>query len=60
MKSFYFLVFSIMLVYSAAYPQENGLLAAGADTLYAKQDWQAAAKAYENAFAKAKYKALFI
>jgi tetratricopeptide (TPR) repeat protein len=52
MKSFYFLVFSIMFVYSAAYPQENELLAAGADTLYAKQDWQAAAKTYENAFAK--------
>jgi len=52
MRSFYFLLFFLMLVSSALQAQQNGPLLAGADTFYAKQDWQRAAKAYENAFAR--------
>ncbi|KAA9040751.1 tetratricopeptide repeat protein [Ginsengibacter hankyongi] len=50
MRSFYF--FSILLFFSCAVKaQPSQPLIAKADTFYAKQDWRAAAKAYENAFA---------
>ena len=50
MRSFYFFSF-LLFISSAIKAQANQPLIAKADTFYAKQQWQAAAKAYENAFA---------
>src|SRR6185312_15600588 len=52
MKNVYFLFLSLTLVCSATVAQQNGPLTSAADAFYIKQDWQAAAKGYENAFAK--------
>ncbi len=52
MKSFYFILFSLMITCLASEAQQSGPLISQADTFYTNQDWQAAAKAYENAFAK--------
>jgi hypothetical protein len=51
MRSFCFAFFLLTLFPSVIQAQQSGPLITGADTLYAKQNWQAAAKAYENAFA---------
>jgi tetratricopeptide (TPR) repeat protein len=51
MKRFYSLLIFFMSC-SWAYAQQNGPLISKADTFYTKQDWQQAAKAYEDAFAK--------
>lgn len=52
MKSVCFLLLSFVLVCASSKAQQNDPLISAADTFYTKQDWQAAAKAYENAFAK--------
>lgn len=52
MKSVYFILIFLMPVCLAVEAQQNGPLISTADTFYTKQDWQAAAKAYENAFAQ--------
>lgn len=50
MRSFYFFSF-LFLLSCAIKAQTNQPLISKADTFYARQDWQAAARAYENAFA---------
>jgi tetratricopeptide (TPR) repeat protein len=52
MKSVYFILIFLIPVCLAVEAQQNGPLISTADTFYTKQDWQAAAKAYENAFAQ--------
>ena len=52
MRSFYFAFFLLTLFPPLSQAQQSGPLITGADSLYNKQDWQAAAKAYENAFTK--------
>ena len=52
MRSFYLFLFSLILFSSVSEAQQSGSLISEADALYTKQDWQAAAKAFENAFAK--------
>lgn len=48
----YFLLLFFTFISLCSKAQQGGPLLTGADSLYAKQDWQSAAKAYENAFAK--------
>ena len=52
MRYFYFLLFSFIFFCPVVQAQQSGPLIAEADTLYLKQEWQAAANTYENAFAK--------
>ena len=52
MRSFYLFLLFFILFFSASKAQQSGPLIAEADALYTKQDWMAAAKAYENAFVK--------
>jgi tetratricopeptide (TPR) repeat protein len=52
MRIFYCILLFLLLFCSVVQAQQNGPLVTGADTFYTKQDWLAAAKAYENAFAR--------
>lgn len=52
MRIFYCILLFLLLFCSVVQAQQNGPLVTEADTFYTKRDWQAAAKAYENAFAR--------
>ena len=45
-------LFFLLIACSYAFAQSGGLLISKADNFYGKQEWQSAAKAYEEAFAK--------